>query len=55
MYSYNNDVTKILVKVSNMSGFDLSDLLFEKYQIEDEKANERSVFFLTGVGTTKSK
>jgi len=55
VYSYNNDVTKVLVKVTNMSGFELSDILFEKYGIEDELANEKSVLFLLGVGTTKSK
>lgn len=55
VYSYNNDVTKILVKVTNMSGFELSDILFEKYNIEDELANEKSVLLLTGLGTSKSK
>lgn len=55
VYSYNNDITKILVKITNMSGFELSERLFEKYGIEDELANERSVLFLTGLGTTKSK
>ena len=55
VYSYNNDVTKILVKVTNMSGFELSDILFDDYNIEDELANEKSVMFLTGLGTTKSK
>ena len=55
VYSYNNDVTKILVKITNMSGFELSDILFEKYNIEDELANEKSVLFLTGMGTSKSK
>ena len=55
VYSYNNDVTKILVKVTNISGFELSDMLYERYGIEDELANEKSVLFLTGVGTTKLK
>jgi arginine/lysine/ornithine decarboxylase len=55
VYSYNNDITKILVKVTNMSGFELSNILFEKYGIEDELANEKSVLFLIGIGTTKSK
>lgn len=55
VYSYNNDVTKILVKVTNMSGFELSDILFNEYNIEDELANDKSVMFLTGLGTTKSK
>ncbi len=55
VYSNNNDVTKVLVKVTNLSGYELSDILFEKYGIEDELANEKSVLFLLGVGTTKSK
>lgn len=55
IYSYNNDVTKLLIKVTNMSGFDLSNILFERYGIEDELANEKSVLFLTGLGTTKTK
>ena len=38
-----------------MSGFELSDILFEKYNIEDELANEKSVLLLMGLGTTKSK
>ncbi len=55
VYSYNNDVTKILIKVTNMPGFELSEILSEKYCIEDEIANEKSVLLLTGLGTTKSK
>lgn len=55
VYTNNNDVTKILVKVTNLSGFELSDILFNDYKIEDELANEKSVLFLTGLGTTKSK
>jgi lysine decarboxylase len=55
VYSYNNDITKILIKVTNISGFELSDILFDKYGIEDELANNKSVLFLTGAGTTKSK
>ena len=55
VYSYNNDITKILIKVANMSGFELSDILFEKYGIEDELANEKSVLLLTGMGTSKVK
>lgn len=55
VYQYNNDVTKILVKVTNMTGFELSNILLEKYNIEDECANEKSVLFLTGLGTSKEK
>lgn len=55
VYSANNDSTKILVKVTNMSGFELSDILFKQYNVEDELANEKSVLLLTGLGTSKSK
>ena len=55
VYSDNNDVTKILIKVTNLSGFELSDILFNDYHIEDELANEKSVLFLTGLGTSKTK
>lgn len=55
VYSYNNDITKILIKVTNLSGFELSDVLYEQYGIEDELANEKSVLLLTGLGTTKRK
>ena len=51
----NNDITKILVKIWNVSGFDLSQILFDKYNIEDELANDKSVLLLTGIGTTKAK
>lgn len=55
IYSYNNDVTKLLVKVTNMSGFELSEILSDKYNIEDELSNEKSVLLLFGLGTTKQK
>ena len=55
VYCENNDITKILVKIWNVSGFDLSQILFDKYNIEDELANEKSVLFLTGIGTSKAK
>ena len=50
-----DDITKILVKTSGMSGFELSEKLFEKYKIEDEKTNEVSTMLLCGVGTTQKK
>ncbi len=55
VYSYNNDVTKLLIKVTNISGSELSDILYDKYGIENELANEKSVLFLLGLGTTKAK
>ncbi|MDD3237727.1 MAG: aminotransferase class I/II-fold pyridoxal phosphate-dependent enzyme [Candidatus Gastranaerophilales bacterium] len=55
IYYDNNDITKILVKIDGLSGFELSDILFNKYKIEDELANDKSVLFLTGIGTDKKK
>ena len=52
---YGDDITKILIKKNGMSGFELSELLFDKYNIEDERTNEKSSLLLTGIGTTKSK
>ncbi len=55
VFADNNDITKILVRILNVSGFDLSQILFDKYNIEDELVNEKSVLLLTGIGTTKAK
>ncbi len=52
---YGDDITKILIKKEGLSGFELSKILFNKYNIEDERANEKSVLLLTGIGTTKEK
>lgn len=55
IYERNNDYTKILVKITNMSGIEIADILYNKYGIECEYANEKSILFITGIGTTKSK
>ena len=52
---YGDDITKILVKKNEMSGFELSEIFFDKFNIEDERANEKSIMLLTGLGTTKEK
>ncbi|MGN0017757.1 MAG: aminotransferase class I/II-fold pyridoxal phosphate-dependent enzyme [Candidatus Gastranaerophilaceae bacterium] len=49
-----NDITKIVIKKSGLSGFELSEKLFE-YKIEDEKTNEISTMLLCGIGTDKKK
>ena len=51
---YGDDITKILIKKENMNGYDLSELLYEKFNIEDERTNEKSTLLLTGIGTTKA-
>ena len=38
-----------------MSGFELSETLFEKFNIEDEKTNETSTMLLCGIGTSENK
>ncbi len=52
---YGDDITKILIKKQGLSGFELSEILFNKYNIEDERTNEKSTMLLTGIGTSKSK
>lgn len=52
---YGDDITKLLIKKTGMSGFELSEILFERFNIEDEKTNEKSTMLLTGLGTTKEK
>ena len=47
----NDDPTKILLK----GGFDLSEKLFNKYNIEDERTNEKTTMLLCGIGTHKKK
>lgn len=50
-----DDVTKILVKINGMTGYELSEQLFDNYKIEDEKTNEVSTMLLCGIGTTGAK
>ena len=49
------DITKLFIKIEGMSGNRLSEILYEKYGIEDELNNDFGALFLLGVGTTKSK
>lgn len=51
----NNDPTKILVKAPCLSGYELSKILFKKHKIEDERANEKSVMLLCGIGIDLKK
>lgn len=52
---YGDDITKILIKKEGLSGHELSEILFDKYNIEDERTNDKSTMLLTGIGTTKEK
>lgn len=49
----NDDLTKILLKHNKLSGNELSEILFGKYNIEDERTNDKTTMLLCGIGTTK--
>ena len=50
-----DDITKILIKKQNLTGFELSEKLYNNFNIEDEKTNQKSTMLLCGIGTTKQK
>lgn len=50
---YNDDITKIVLMHPELSGYELSSVLFDKYKIEDERTNEKSTMLLCGIGTDK--
>ena len=52
---FGDDITKINIKKSGLSGFELSEILFERYSIEDEKTNLKSTMLLCGIGTDRKK
>ena len=52
---YGDDPTKILIKKEGLSGYDLSEMLYEKFHIEDERTNAKSTMLLTGLGTNAAK
>ena len=52
---YGDDITKILIKKEGLTGFELSEILFDKFNIEDERTNEKSTMLLTGLGTDDNK
>lgn len=45
-----DDPLKILIKKAGFSGLELSDILFNKYNIEDEITNDISIMLLCGIG-----
>ncbi len=51
----NLDKTKILLRKKGVSGFDLSDSMYDDFNIEDELNNSICALYLTGIGTTKAK
>ncbi len=49
---FEGDLTKILIKKENLTGYELSEKLYEN-GIEDEKTNEKSTMLICGLGTDK--
>ena len=54
-FFFGDDPTKLLIRVPNVSGYDLSEILYEEYDIEDEKTNDKSTLLLCGIGTDNKK
>ena len=50
-----DDITKILIKKDGMKGYELSEKLYEDFNIEDEKTNKISTMLLCGIGTDEKK
>ena len=48
---FGDDPTKVLIRVPGISGYELSEMLYEDFGIEDEKTNEKSTMLLCGIGT----
>jgi len=53
--SYQHDITKIFMRLNSVSGYNLSDILFKKFNIEFELDNNIGVLALTGIGSTRKK
>lgn len=50
-----DDITKIIIKKNGLTGFEISEKLFNDFDIEDEKTNSKSTMLLCGIGTTPKK
>ena len=52
---FGDDPTKLLIRVPGISGFELSEMLYDDFDIEDERTNEKSTMLLCGIGTDNRK
>lgn len=55
IYEGYNDQTKLLIKINGADSLMMSDILNKKYNIEEEYSTEKSMLFITGIGTLDSK
>ena len=52
---FGDDPMKILIRIPGVPGYDLSDMLYEDFGVEDERTNEKSTMLLCGIGTDNKK
>ena len=52
---FGDDPTKVLVKAPGITGYELSEMLYEEFNIEDERTNDKSTMLLCGIGTDNKK
>ncbi len=52
---FGDDPTKMLIRVPGISGYELSEMLYEDFDIEDEITNAKSTMLLCGIGTDHKK
>ncbi len=52
---FGDDPTKILIRIPGITGFELSEMLYEDFGIEDERTNSKSTMLLCGIGTDNKK
>ncbi len=52
---FGDDPTKLLIRVPGITGYELSEMLYEDFGIEDERTNEKSTMLLCGIGTDNKK
>ena len=52
---FGDDPTKLLIRVPGITGYELSEMLFNDFGIEDERTNEKSTMLLCGIGTDGKK
>lgn len=52
---FGDDPTKVLIRVPGVTGYELSEMLYEDFDIEDERTNDKSTMLLCGIGTDNKK
>lgn len=52
---FGDDPTKVLIRVPGITGYELSEMLYDDFGIEDERTNDKSTMLLCGIGTDNKK